>query len=585
MAKDTQFQDFIDELKLKCNIETIVSKYIHLEKKGRNLWGCCPFHHEKTASFSVNVDGGYYHCFGCGVSGDVIKFVQEIESVDFFEALKILAPQVGMTVPEIKNNSNNSDLKQKKDKMLAMMKDVANYFHTNLSNPKANTANEYLKLRQLDKNIVKAFGIGCSLDYQSVITFLKSKGYTQELMFEAGIIDNKNNKYYDAVANRLIFPICNVYGQVIAFGGRVLGKTDFAKYKNSKETMLFVKNRVLYGLHLVKKLKREQAVDSIIMVEGYMDTIALYKAGFKNVVASMGTSLTEYQAKLLKRHTDNVIISYDGDGAGQKATLRGLDILYKEGLNVKVVSLPEGLDPDDVIKKYGADKYQQLIDSAKSLFDYKLDLLLKYIDVKTEEGKGKYAKEGVRILREANNNIAMEPYLNIIVNRTGVALDTLKYELHKNSNEASRIIIPSKATGTAYDIAIKYILYFMIYEKIDSSEVEELILFSNKQVYIDIFNIIKNIENKEARLIVSKLLEIQNQNNSKEISEIVDFPNAPNDLDKRKYFDDCVKLILKLKYSNKINSLKTLYDSESSSEKRKEITKEIFNLKHKIGIL
>ena len=354
MASD--LKEFLSTLKQKLNIIEVAGGYISLERKGGTWWACCPFHHEKTPSFAINESDQYFHCFGCGESGDVIKFVQSMENIEFIDAVKLLAERAGLSMPQTAfDNGQTVELKRKKDAVLEILAASARFYLNNLNSGNADKHIEYILKRQIPSNIVRKFGLGASLNYNDLPKFLLSKGFDRRDMLESGVVSEAEGRLIDSQGGRLIFPIINAMNEVIAFGGRRLEKTDFGKYKNTKDTIVFNKSKSLYNINLLKKLKKTQNISNVIMVEGYMDTISLYQAGFTNVVASMGTSLTQDQARLLKRYSDNVLISYDGDSAGQKANARGLDILKSNGLNVKVVPLNDGLDPDDVIKKLGAE--------------------------------------------------------------------------------------------------------------------------------------------------------------------------------------------------------------------------------------
>ena len=399
--RNQEFQDFLRALKDRSDIVEVIGGYVALDRKGGNHWACCPFHHEKTPSFSVSQADQFYHCFGCGESGDVIRFVKEIESTDFMGAVRILANRAKMTVPDTGyDNDKSQQMKKKRDTLAAIMLDSARFYLSNLysGDERADAHLQYINRRGMSPTTVKKFGLGASLDFYSLPDYLRDKGYAREDLLDSGVCgEDRRGRLVDAQAGRLVFPIINAFDEVVAFGGRLLEKSDFAKYKNTKETLLFNKSKTLYNINLLKKLKREQPINEVIIVEGYMDTISLYQAGFKNVVASMGTSLTKEQARLIKRYTDNVLISYDGDFAGQKADLRGLEILDGEALQVRVVPLPEGLDPDDVAKQ-GKDAYQKCLDAAMPLIDYKLHALERKFDLtRTEE------KRNARIMRRASS--------------------------------------------------------------------------------------------------------------------------------------------------------------------------------------
>ena len=433
------FDRFMQELKAKNDIVDVIGSYVALDRKGGNHWACCPFHHERTPSFAVNQSEQFYHCFGCGESGDVVKFVKEIESTDFMGAVRILAARAKMEVPESNLDTEESIRKKKKrDAMAAILLDTARFYRSNLfsGDERADAHLQYIADRKMLPSTVKQFGIGASLDYRELGEYLAGKGYQKEDILDSGVlIESKNGRLIDAQAERLIFPIINNMDEVIGFGGRFLGKTDFAKYKNTKETMLFNKRNTLYNINLLKKLKREQPISNVIIVEGYMDTISLYQAGFKNVVASMGTSLTKEQARLIKRYTENVYISYDGDFAGQKADLRGLEILDGEHLKVLVVPMPDGLDPDDVAKQ-GKEAYQKCLDAAMPLVDYKLHAIERKYDLSRTDNKRAFVKEALRVVSETDSSAVREDLLKKLRDKTGLTYQSLERDLENLRKES-----------------------------------------------------------------------------------------------------------------------------------------------------
>ena len=337
--------EFLQQLKSKIDLVELIGNYVPLERKGGNWWGRCPFHHEKTPSCAVNAEDQFYHCFGCGVSGDAISFVREIESVDFIDAVKILAERAKMPLPEMNfDTEKTAEQKRKRDSVLKILRTAAHFYLDNLNSGHADAHVQYILDRKIASPVVRKFGLGASLDYKSLPQFLLDKGFRREDILESGAVaeSEKSGRLIDAQAGRLIFPIINAFGDVVAFGGRVLEKTDFAKYKNTRETIVFNKSKTLYNINRIKKLKQDSGLKDIIIVEGYMDTISLFQAGFTNVAASMGTALTKDQARLVKRYADKAYISYDGDFAGQKGAIRGLEILRDEQVAVRVVPLPEG---------------------------------------------------------------------------------------------------------------------------------------------------------------------------------------------------------------------------------------------------
>ena len=429
---------FMEELKQKNDIVEVIGSYASLDKKGNTHWACCPFHHERTPSFAVNQGEQFYHCFGCGVSGDVVKFVREIENTDFIGAVRILASRAKMEVPESNFDSEKAlEDKKKRDAMAKIMLDSARFYLSNLysGDSRADAHLQYISNRKLSPSTVKKFGLGASLDFFGLPDYLAGKGYTKQDLIDSGVLtEGKNGRLVDSQGGRLIFPIINALDEVVAFGGRLLEKADFAKYKNTKETMLFNKSKTLYNINLLKKLKRKQTLQNVIIVEGYMDTISLYQAGFENVVASMGTALTKEQARLIKRYSENALISYDGDFAGQKNNLRGLEILKDEGLNVRVVPMPEGLDPDDVVKQ-GASAYQKCLDSAMPLVDYKILSLERKYDLKKTEEKRAFVAGALGIIATAESESVKEDLLKKLRDKTNITYHSLERDLRAKEKE------------------------------------------------------------------------------------------------------------------------------------------------------
>lgn len=429
---------FMEELKQKNDIIDVISGYASLDKKGNTHWACCPFHHERTPSFAVNQGEQFYHCFGCGVSGDVVKFVKEIENTDFIGAVRILASRAKMEVPENNFDSEKAqEDKKKRDAMAKIMLDTARFYLSNLysGDSRAEAHLQYISNRKLSPSTVKKFGLGASLDFFGLPDYLAGKGYSRQDLIDSGVLtEGKNGRLVDSQGGRLIFPIINALDEVVAFGGRLLEKADFAKYKNTKETILFNKSKTLYNVNLLKKLKRKQAIQNVIIVEGYMDTISLYQAGFENVVASMGTALTKEQARLVKRYSENALISYDGDFAGQKNNLRGLEILKDEGLNVRVVPMPEGLDPDDVVKQ-GKDAYQKCLDSAMPLVDYKIHSLERKYDLKKTEEKRAFVSDALGVIATAESESVKEDLLKRLRDKTNITYHSLERDLRAKEKE------------------------------------------------------------------------------------------------------------------------------------------------------
>ncbi len=421
--------EFLEELKYKNDIVEVISTYVPLQKKGGRYFGCCPFHNEKTASFCVNQQSAYYHCFGCGASGDVVKFVQEIESVSFFNAVKILADKANMPLPGFKMDPHYQEKKDRKEVLKQLMRDAARYFRNNLiDEEKGKEAREYLASRGINDETAKRYGLGLSLDFDSMPAYLRRKGYKLQDLFDCGLINNINNPR-DAFGNRIIVPIMNGMSEVVAFGGRIFhGETDVAKYKNSTNTELFDKGRTLYGVNFIKRDKKANgaAYKEIILVEGYMDVISLGAAGIKNAVAGMGTALTEGQARELSRLVDNVYVCYDGDNAGRHATVKNVEPLKEAGLNIKVISLDNGKDPDETVREGGEDAFIAKMKSALPVIEYKLKLCEDAFDLASVDGRAKYVSAAIRVLKDVDSRAEREVYFERVSSLSRVSIATLE---------------------------------------------------------------------------------------------------------------------------------------------------------------
>ncbi len=558
------FSDWLEKLKSKVDIAEIISPYVSLQAKGSKKWACCPFHHEKTPSFCLYEQSQTYHCFGCGVGGDAITFVQEIEHTDFMGAVKIIADKYRVPIPDFSHNDKGAEIKRHKDKLFEMMRDTANYFHQNLKSDAGRQAREYLAKRGISMQTATIFGMGYSLGRNQLIAYLASKGYSKENMQEAGLVDTtQSGAVVDTMAGRLIVPIINNIKKVVAFGGRVLDDSK-PKYKNTRDTVLFNKSREIFGQHSIKRLNLETAVKELIVVEGYMDVISLFQSGVKNAVASMGTSLTQDQAKLIKRYVDKVIICYDGDSAGQNATMRGLDILYNHGLDVRVVSLPDNLDPDEYVRKYGKDSYLKMLIEAKPLFEHKLSTLAKSYDLMSPQEKGKYAVEAMKIIKPLGDPAMIEAYIGYVAKLTGLPSDTLRRQL--DVSEAVVTVIKqetSKISMSAFDRAVRYVL-FGLFNGVEGvkcdKDLSQYIIDKNQRTLYDLYR--SKCATQENTL---EELTSQEEDNP-EIKAILDEGSKIGDETALKYFDDCVAKIIKDGEKKRKRELTKAIDREKDEE-------------------
>ena len=433
MDKLARYSDeFINELKENVNIVDLVSDYLELKKTGNRYKGLCPFHSEKTPSFFVNPDNNFYHCFGCGAGGDVINFVMEIENLTFVESIKMLAERSGMELPDMSDQQRQQY--KEREQLFSLNKLAARFYNYLLTETNmGQEAFQYLNERGFAETDIEDFKLGYAADeWQLLLNFLQKKGFSSHLIKKAGLIsEGKNNSHYDKFRNRIMFPIFNNRGEVIAFGGRILdsGENYGPKYLNSPETPIFSKKKNLYGLHLAKDLIREK--NSCIIMEGYTDVIQAHKNGFKNSIASLGTAFTEDQAKLIKRYAENAYIAYDADTAGNKATLRGLDILSQTGLNVKVIQLEEGSDPDQLLKNQGPEVLEEFIEEAVNLIDFKINMIIKGRNLDDPGVRKKILREIVELLSEVKDNLEREIYIERAAAKTEFKEEVLAEEVEK----------------------------------------------------------------------------------------------------------------------------------------------------------
>ena len=580
---------YMQELKQKNDIVEVISGYVSLDRKGGTYWACCPFHHERTPSFAVNQGDQFYHCFGCGVSGDVVRFVQEIESTDFMGAVRILAARAKMEVPESNFDTEKAqELKKKRDAMAKIMLDSARFYLSNLysGDKRAQAHLQYISNRKLSPTTVKKFGLGASLDFYGLPDYLAGRGYSKQDLIDSGALtESRNGKLVDSQGGRLIFPIINAFDEVVADGGRLLEKADFAKYKNTKETLLFNKSKTLYNINLLKKLKRTKPITEVIMVEGYMDTISLYQAGFENVVASMGTSLTKEQARLVKRYSNNVLISYDGDFAGQKADSRGLEILKDEALNVRVVPMPDGLDPDDVVKQ-GKDAYQKCLDEAMPLIDYKIHALQRKYDLSDTQDKRRFVSEALSIINEAESESVKEELLKKLRDKTGVSYHALERDLRSKAKEKpptqEEIVLPSEkisetASGADKRVkAIRFVLAAKLFSAPYAKEYDVSGLALQDETHIVIAQYVIEREKAGERIRPSEIFEIL-QEDTPELNAILDL-NYGDKLSGEvgeKFFLDSVRMLEKEGIEREISRLNEAYAKAIDEGERKAIAQKI----------
>ena len=446
--------ELLDEIKSKNDIVDIVSQYVVLKRTGRNYMGLCPFHKEKSGSFCVSPDKQIFHCFGCGVGGNVFHFISKIENLNFKESVEMLANRAGVELPVSSNSAEDDKRERLKSRVYEVNKCAAEFYHENLYKPTAKPGQEYVKKRHLDNKTLKAFKIGYSGRFNELYTELKSKGFTEEEILASCLVNkNPDGKFIDRFRNRLMFPIFDTHERVIAFGGRVLDDSK-PKYINSPEDIVYSKGRHLFAFNIARKYNSK----TIIMVEGYMDAVSLHQRGIHNAVASLGTALTEAQGRLLRRSCEKVIIGYDADGAGQAATLRGLEILQNLGCDIRILQIEGAKDPDEFVVKYGPERFQMYVDKAISLVEFKVKMLKKSLDLDNVNDKIKFLNEVAKIVAKVENSMEREVYVDKISLEYKVSKDAIYAEINKllyvNSRTEQKLekkVVPVKNVSIQQD--------------------------------------------------------------------------------------------------------------------------------------
>ncbi len=588
-------EEIIQKIKEENDIVDIVSEVVTLKKTGKNYLGRCPFHSEKTPSFTVSSEKQIYKCFGCGEAGNVISFVMKTRNMSFPEAVKLLGEKVGIVVDDADLSGKSSAANEKFKRMYDINIQAARYFYTNLKRFKA--PYEYLKGRGITDETIKKFGIGFALDnWQGIRSYLKQRGFSEKEILELGLTTkNEKGNIYDRFRNRIIFPVFNVSGRVIGFGGRVLDDSK-PKYLNSPETPIFHKGTNLYGLNLAIK---NNLARTVIMVEGYMDVISLSQQGVTNVVATLGTALTEGQCKLLKRYIDTVIVSFDSDVAGQNATIRGLEILQKSGFDLKILQIPSGKDPDEFIRSFGKEKFLNLVDGALPIIDFKLRIAEKGIDFSKQEMVIKYLKKVINVLKDLDP-LEKAVYIKQVSEKSGIGEEAIMESLDKNPDKSIQnsknhninrkfgqklYLEPGfvRAERTVLSLALDKRLSDKIFSNVSE---DDLILKAHKVIY----KIIKenNMCSKEELIKIINLQTMQDSEFTKEWIKIQEYKVDIDEGSIDKMVSDCVNNIKKYKLEEsrkKIMDKIRKCESEGLVEETLMLARELMDIQKEMGKL
>ena len=444
----------IDEIKANVNIVDVISQYVMLKRKGVNYFGLCPFHNEKSPSFSVSESRQIFHCFGCGVGGDAISFLMKVDNMEFKDAIEILADRAGITLPKVSLSEEEQKRLALREKVFEINKVAAEYYHNNLYGNNAKEAQDYVKKRKLDNSTLKKFQIGYSGNFDDLYKELKRKGFNDEEIFTSKLVVNsvKSGAPTDVFKKKLMFPIKDVKDRVIAFGGRVLDDSK-PKYINSPDTICYSKGRNLYALNLAKKTDK----DYLIMVEGYMDAVSLHQRGISNAVASLGTALTEQQGRLLKKYKSKIIIGYDTDEAGQGATMRGLEILQSLGFDIRILQLEGAKDPDEFVTRYGSGKFEMYLKNAISLVEFKVKKLRQNLDLEQPNDKIKFLNEVSKILVRTKSEFEKEVYIDKISEVYKISKEAIYGEINKLEyiNSKTEKVLERKTSTQSEPLKVK----------------------------------------------------------------------------------------------------------------------------------
>lgn len=583
--------EIIEEVRQNNDVVDIISQYVHLTRKGRNYFGLCPFHNEKSPSFSVSPDRQIFHCFGCGVGGNVYTFLMKIEGITFKESLEQLAERANIQLPTLENSADTAK-EELKAKVYKVNEFTAEFYHQNLYKPVAKTAQEYVKKRKMNKETLEAYKIGYSGRFDELYRELKAHGFGEKEILESGLVNkNDNGTYIDRYRNRLMFPICDARGKVIAFGGRVLDDSK-PKYINSPENVVYSKGRHLFGLNVAKKDSSKR----LLIVEGYMDVISLHQRGITNVVGALGTALTEQQGWLLRKTTEQVILGFDADGAGQTAIERSMEILQKMGCDMRVLQIEGAKDPDEFIVKYGEGRFKLAIDNAISLVEFKVKNLKKEINLENTGDKIKFLNEIAKILSKVENTMEREIYIEKIAKGYNISKEAIYAEVNKliYAGTKNDKILQSQNREIQQHRKIEQKENNIIDEDLKRREntIIALLLDSNTNIFKKIKEHVKpedfkdEINKKIAEQLynelekndanINKLIDTFDEETQNHITMVMATDYEIENIDKA--VDDILSKYERERLDNKKQKILKQLEIEENTEKKKELGKELNNI-------
>lgn len=578
--------EILNEVRENNDIVEVISQYVHLKRSGRNYFGLCPFHNEKSPSFSVSPDKQIFHCFGCGVGGNVFTFISKIEGIGFKEAIENLADRAGIVLPKSSNNED-SRVEELKSKVYKVNNFTADYYHKRLYRPESKAGQEYVKQRKLTNETLESYNLGFSGNYDELYKVLRKEGFNDEEILESGLVKkNENGKYVDFYRDRFMIPILDVRNRVIAFGGRVLGDAKRFKYLNSPENIVYSKGKHLFGLNVAKKYDHKK----LLIVEGYMDAISLHQRGITNVVAALGTALTTNQGWLLRRNAEQIILGFDSDGAGQNAIMRAMEVMQNMGCDMRVLQMTGAKDPDEYIIKYGSARFQKLMNEAISLLEFKVKVLEKNLDLEVAGDKVKFLNEIAKLIAKIDNTIEQEIYIEKLANGYNISKEAIFGQVNKlqysNKSKTNNLEKPKSVVIHKNEKKVENISEEMI--KRENTIIS--ILINNPECYKKIKENMKiedfkyDINNKIVKVLYPEL-EKEDSNISLVLDKIED-EEIKNHLtaimaedygitDNVKAIDDILKKYEREKLEKRRDELIMLSSTEQDQEKKKEFGKEL----------
>lgn len=589
-------ETWLNELMNRNDIVSVVSEYTRLSPKGGRLWGLCPFHPERDASFTVSPDKQVFHCFSCKAGGSVIQFIMQAESLGYADAVRFLAQRAGMDMPNEINDAKLREEKALRDRLYAANREAAMFYHQVLLSDAGLPARQYLLNRGIDGSTAVRFGLGYSPnDWDELFKHMTSAGYTRDELISAGLCvkgRKDETKTFDFFHDRLMFPVISASGRVLAFGGRIIGKGEGAKYMNTGDTLIYNKRHNIYAINLMKGRK----LDELIMVEGYMDVISLHQAGIDNAVASLGTALTSQQVRLMGRFAKRVCYAYDGDSAGQKAMLRGVDIIARGELEPRVIVIPGGLDPDEFVRANGAEAFLKLKDASLTAVMFKLETMANAVDLNTADGRQKYASDACRLLASLEP-VERDRYIKVVSEKSGIAREVIQSQCGVDAERAEDGIAPATAKPAFDSVGYKkpqmlkkrekaeqLLLACMLVSRQDAAAIEQLENFSTElfstpgtaKFAAMLTEAYKTAEKPDIRLLLAELNgdESEIAGAAAALAEDITAPLESA--------ADCINSILYDKYSERIRQLAVLSEAEADKAKRAELLREQMDLMLKL---